>query len=81
MDVFDYVIMTAGGALIVVSLYLYISGNKEGGSTNNLEGFGIKLNVSNPSTLLIVAGVLLLLVPRFFQKRRYPQQLIPALTI
>ena len=41
MEAFDYVIMTVGGALIVVGLYLYISGKKEGGSTNNLEGFGI----------------------------------------
>jgi hypothetical protein len=78
MDTFDYVIMTVGGALIVVGLYLYISGKKEGGSTNNLEGFGIKLNVSNPSILLIVVGVLLLLVPRFFPKTSLAISTLPA---
>jgi hypothetical protein len=68
MDTVDYVIMGVGGALIVIGLYLYISGKKEKESASNLEGFGIKLNVSNPSILLIVVGVLLLLVPRFFPK-------------
>lgn len=78
MDAFDYLIMTVGGALIVVGLYLYISGKKDGGSTNNLEGFGIKLNVSNPSILLIMVGVLLLLVPRFFPKASSPIKTIPT---
>lgn len=72
MDAVDYVIMGIGGALIVVGLYLYISGKKDKESASNLEGFGIKLNVSNPSILLIVVGVLLLLVPRFFPNAPSP---------
>jgi len=77
MDAFDYVIMIAGGTLILVGLYLYMSGKKDEGSSNNLEGFGIKLNVSNPSILLIVVGVLLLLVPRFFPKTSLPISNLP----
>jgi hypothetical protein len=77
MDAVDYVIMGIGGALILVGLYLYISGKKDKDSTSNLEGFGIKLNVSNPSILLIVVGVLLLLVPRFFPNASVPVKNIP----
>lgn len=78
MDVFDYVIMGVGGTLIIVGLYLYISGKKDKESASNLEGFGIKLNVSNPSILLIVVGVLLLLVPRFFPTSTAPAYIKPV---
>lgn len=77
MDTVDYVIMGVGGALIIVGLFLYVSGKKDKDSASNLEGFGIKLNVSNPSILLIVVGVLLMLVPRFFPKSP-PQSIGPG---
>lgn len=70
MDTFDYMIMAVGIVLVVVGLILFISGKKEGGSNNNVEGFGIKLNVSNPSILLIVFGVALLLVPKLLPNDR-----------
>ncbi len=64
MELFDYIIMAVGSSLIIIGLFLFISGKKESAKGNQLEGFGIKLNVSNPSILLIVFGIGLLLVPR-----------------
>jgi hypothetical protein len=64
MDTFDYVIASFGAVLIVIGLYLFVAGKIDSTSSSNVEGFGIKLNISNPSILLIVIGVLLLLVPR-----------------
>ncbi|GAB3012199.1 hypothetical protein [Bowmanella dokdonensis] len=63
MDHFDLIVMLTGGILIGVGLLLFIFGRRDG-NKNYLEGFGIKLDVSNPSILLIVVGVGLLLVPR-----------------
>lgn len=72
LDVFDLVIMAIGGALILIGLYLFVAGKKQDASGNHVEGFGIKLNVSNPSIILIVLGIGLLLVPRLL-----PNQIIP----
>ena len=77
MDIFDYVIMTVGGALTIIGLILFVLGKKEGGS-NNVEGFGIKLNVSNPSIILIVFGVGLLLVPRLLPNNRLQNEFEPG---
>ena len=63
MDSFDLILIITGALLILVGLGLFIFGKKEG-NKNYLEGFGIKLDVSNPSIILIVAGVGLLLAPR-----------------
>ncbi|MFT5676031.1 MAG: hypothetical protein ACI808_001967 [Paraglaciecola sp.] len=78
MDTFDYVIMTVGGALTIIGLILFVLGKKEGGSNNNVEGFGIKLNVSNPSIILIVFGVGLLLVPRLLPNNRLQNEFEPG---
>ena len=80
MDIFDYVIMTVGGVLTVIGLILFVAGKKEGGSNNNVEGFGIKLNVSNPSIILIVFGVGLLLVPRLLPNHRSEKAIDPGRT-
>ncbi|GGD64678.1 hypothetical protein [Lacimicrobium alkaliphilum] len=56
MDTFDLILLTTGVLLILVGLGLFIFGNRDG-NKNYLEGFGIKLDVSNPSIILIVAGV------------------------
>lgn len=63
MDSFDLILIITGALLILVGLALFIFGKKDG-NKNYLEGFGIKLDVSNPSIILIVAGVGLLLAPR-----------------
>lgn len=65
MDTFDYIIVAIGLVLIGIGLLLFIGGKRESAIANNVEGFGIKLNVSNPSIILIVLGIGLLLVPRF----------------
>lgn len=65
MNSFDLILIITGTLLILilVGLGLFIFGKKDG-NKNYLEGFGIKLDVSNPSIILIVAGVGLLLAPR-----------------
>ncbi len=68
MEVFDYVSMAVGSLLIVIGLFLFVSGKKDSAKSNQVEGFGIKLNVSNPSIILIVLGIGLLLVPRLLPK-------------
>ncbi|GGF64918.1 hypothetical protein [Alteromonas lipolytica] len=66
MDMFDTFIIAVGVALVLVGLYLFVSGKQGDGSRNsNVEGFGIKINVSNPSIILIVIGVGLILLPKF----------------
>lgn len=64
MDIFDYVIMGVGSLLIVIGLVLFISGKRESANHSQVEGFGIKVNVTNPSIILIVFGIGLLLVPK-----------------
>ncbi|WP_371194743.1 hypothetical protein [Glaciecola sp. SC05] len=64
MDTFDYVIVALGVALIIIGLLLFIAGKRESQSGNQVEGFGIKLNVSNPSIILIVFGIGMVLFPR-----------------
>jgi hypothetical protein len=64
MDTFDYVIVAVGVALIIIGLVLFIAGKRDTQHANQVEGFGIKLNVSNPSIILIIFGIGLVLFPR-----------------
>nr|WP_136250954.1 hypothetical protein [Ningiella ruwaisensis] len=64
MDTLDYLIIGLGIALIAIGLFLFISGKIDSKNPNHVEGFGIKLNVSNPSIVLIVFGIGLVLFPR-----------------
>jgi len=57
MAIFDIIIMLAGGFLIIAGLVMFVSGKRETGK-NNVEAFGIKVDVSNPSILLIALGVM-----------------------
>lgn len=64
MDSFDYFLIALGIILIVIGLFLFVAGKTDSKIANQVEGFGIKINVSNPSVLLIVMGVGLVLIPR-----------------
>ncbi len=65
---FDTVLTIIGVVLIGFGLYVFLAGkgHREGTPSNKVEGFGIKVDVANPSILLIILGVGLVLVPRFF---------------
>lgn len=75
MDIFDNIVVLVGCVLIVIGLVLFIIGKKESTNSNHVEGFGIKLNVSNPSIILIVLGVGLLLAPRLLPKPELQQSI------
>lgn len=61
--VFDVAVMVIGLLLIAAGVLLFVSG-KLAGQNNKVEAFGIKMDVNNPSLLLIAAGIGLVLVPR-----------------
>jgi len=64
METFDLIIVLLGVALIIIGLVLFIAGKQDSEKNNQVEGFGIKLNVSNPSIILIVLGIGLVVFPR-----------------
>jgi len=68
MDIFDNIVVFVGCGLIIIGLVLFIFSKKEDANNNHVEGFGIKLNVSNPAIILIVLGVGLILTPRLLPK-------------
>jgi hypothetical protein len=67
--------MSVGAMLTLVGVYLFASG-KMRDKASRVEAFGIKLDVTNPSLILILAGVGLMLVPRFV-----PEPVIPEFPI
>ena len=69
METFDLVVMGVGGLLITAGCVLFVTG-KVAGSDNQIKAFGIKMDVNNPSLLLLAAGIGLLLVPRLLPARR-----------
>ena len=75
MEAFDIVIMVVGAILLLSGLFLFVSGKRNEDSQSHVEGFGVKLNISNPSVLLIVFGAGLMLVPRLFPNPQSLQQL------
>ena len=65
----EQILSFAGIGLIVVGLYVFVLGKRKGekgDETNKFEAFGIKIDVANPSILLIILGVVLLITPRVF---------------
>jgi hypothetical protein len=79
MSIIDIIFMFFGALLIFAGLYLFVSGKKDT-SSNHVEGFGIKLNVSNPSIILILSGIGLLVLPRFMPEndiKPTPERLDP----
>jgi len=80
METFDLVVMVVGGLLIAAGVLLFVTG-KVAGSNNKIEAFGIKMDVSNPSLILLAAGIGLLLVPRLLPAQRDVQVPAPLTTV
>lgn len=62
-DLFDTVLVVAGVVLVVTGLVMFIR-SKTSTQSSSVEAFGIKLNVTHPSLILVLAGVGLMLSPR-----------------
>lgn len=59
----DTVLVLAGLALVATGLVMFIY-SKTSTQASSVEAFGIKLNVTHPSLILVLAGVGLMLAPR-----------------
>jgi hypothetical protein len=59
---YEIVLMLTGIFLIVTGLAIFITG-RFSEHENKVEGFGIKMDVKNPSLILIVLGVFLVVTP------------------
>lgn len=62
-DLFDTILVTAGVVLVITGLVMFIR-SKTSTQASSVEAFGIKLNVTHPSLILVLAGVGLMLAPR-----------------
>lgn len=60
---FDSVLVLAGVVLVLTGLVMFIR-SKTVSAASSVEAFGIKLNVTHPSLILVLAGVGLMLAPR-----------------
>ncbi len=60
---FDSLLVIAGLVLVVTGLVMFIY-SKTSTQASSVEAFGIKLNVTHPSLILVLAGVGLMLAPR-----------------
>lgn len=76
MSPFDLVLMCVGAMLTLVGVYLFASG-KMIDKASKVEAFGIKLDVTNPSLILILAGVGLMLAPRLLPEQLKPEPPAP----
>jgi len=59
----DTVLVLAGLALVATGLVMFVY-SKTSTQASSVEAFGIKLNVTHPSLILVLAGVGLMLAPR-----------------
>jgi len=60
---FDTLLVIAGLILVATGLVMFIY-SKTSSQASSVEAFGIKLNVTHPSLILVLAGVGLMLAPR-----------------
>lgn len=76
MENLDTIVVVIGIVLILAGVILFVTG-KVVSQNNQIEGFGIKLNFNNPSFLLVVAGIGMVLVPRVLPDPARLSQLPP----
>lgn len=72
MSPFDLVLIVVGALLTLVGVYLFASG-KMADRASKVEAFGIKLDVTNPSLILVFVGVGLMLAPRLMPGAAVPE--------
>lgn len=65
---FDSLLVIAGLALVVTGIVMFIR-SKSSTDASSVEAFGIKLNVTHPSLILVLAGVGLMLAPRLLPEQ------------
>ena len=65
----DSLLFWCGLGLLCVGLFVFLTGKKASDETkkesNRFEAFGIKIDVNNPSLILIMLGVVMMLAPKF----------------
>ncbi len=65
----DTLLFWCGLALLCVGLFVFLTGKKASDESkkesNRFEAFGIKIDVNNPSLILIMLGVVMMLSPKF----------------
>ncbi len=65
----DTLLFWCGLALLCVGLFVFLTGKKASDDSkkesNRFEAFGIKIDVNNPSLILIMLGVVMMLSPKF----------------
>ncbi len=77
MQHFDLIVIIIGVVLIFAGVILFITG-KVVSQNNQVEAFGIKVNFNNPSLMLLVAGIGMVLVPRLLPAPDPLQNLPPS---
>jgi len=75
MDIsLDSVLFWSGLGLLLVGLFVFLTGKSaaDGKKKNNyrFEAFGIKVDVNNPSLVLIILGGVMMLAPIMMQQER-----------
>jgi uncharacterized protein YjeT (DUF2065 family) len=65
---FDPLLVLAGLVLVITGLVMFIR-SKTSTQASSVEAFGIKLNVTHPSLILVLAGVGLMLAPRLLPEQ------------
>jgi len=65
----DTLLFWIGLVIALAGLYVFITGrsssDQDKKGNNRFEAFGIKIDVSNPSLLLVILGVVMMLAPKF----------------
>jgi len=78
---FDTLLVIAGLVLVVTGLVMFVR-SKTSTQASSVEAFGIKLNVTHPSLILVLAGVGLMLAPRLLpelpEKEAEPKPVVVA---